>query len=89
MRQQHGDSQLVINWASGKYRLLNIELGMILKYINRFSDCFELVSFKHIYQERNSTADALATARGRMPKGFWTIKDHQVDSVVETYQAIC
>ena len=28
--QVFGDSQLVINWASGKYRLLNIELAMIL-----------------------------------------------------------
>ena len=59
---------------------------MILKDINRFSDYFELVSFKHIYRERNSSADALATAGGRMLEGFWTIKDHRVDSVVETYQ---
>ena len=28
--QVFGDSQLVINWAFGKYRLLNIELAMIL-----------------------------------------------------------
>ena len=84
--QIFGDSQLVINWASGKYRLLNIELSIFLKDINRFSNYFELVSFKHIYQERNSTTYALATVGGRMPKGFWTIKDHQVDSMVETYQ---
>ena len=28
--QFFSDSQLVINWASGKYRLLNLELAMIL-----------------------------------------------------------
>ena len=44
-----GDSQLVINWASGKHRLLNLELAMILKDVNRFTDCFEFVSFNHIY----------------------------------------
>ena len=84
--QIFGDSQLVINWESGKYRLLNIELVMILKDINRFSSCFELVSFKHIYWERNSSADALATAGGRMLEGYWAIKDHRVDSMVETFQ---
>ena len=68
--QIFGDSQLVINWASGKYRLLNLELAIILKDVNRFTDCCEFVSFNHIYQERNSSADALATAGGRILEGF-------------------
>ena len=56
--QIFGDSQLVINQPSRKYRLLNIELAMILQDVNRFTDCFDYVSFKHIYRERNSSADA-------------------------------
>ena len=84
--QIFGDSQLVINWASGKHRLLNLELAMILKDVNRFTDCFEFVSFNHIYWERNSSADALAIAGGRILEGYWSIKEHWVDSVVETFQ---
>ena len=81
-----GDSQLVINWASGKYPLLNLELSMILKDVNWFTDCFKIFSFNHIYRERNSSADALATAGGRILEGYWSIKEHRVDSVVETFQ---
>ena len=84
--QIFGDSQLVINWASGKYRLLNLELAMILKDVNRFTDCFEFVSFNHIYRERNSATDALATAGGRILEGSWSIKEHRADTVVETFQ---
>ena len=84
--QIFNDSQLVINWASGKYRLLNIELAMILKDVNMFTDCFEFVSFNHIYQKRNSSADAFATTGGRILEGYWSIKEHRADSVVETFQ---
>ena len=61
--QIFGDSQLVINWASGKFRLLNLDLSMILQEVNRLTDCFDYVLLKHIYRERNSSADALAKAR--------------------------
>ena len=68
--QIFGDSQLIINWASGKYRLLNIELAMFLQDVNRFTDCFDYVSFKHIYRERNSATYAMAKAGGRIMEGF-------------------
>ena len=84
--QIFGDSQLVINWAYGKYRLMNLELAMILRDVNRIADCFDSVSFKHIYQERNSSADALAKAGGRIFEGSWSIKEHRADAVVETFQ---
>ena len=80
------DSQLVINWASGKYRLMNLELAMILQEVNRLTDSFEYVLFKHIYQERNTSTDALAKAGGLILEGFWTIKEHRVNEVVETFQ---
>ena len=43
--QVFGDSQLVINWASGKYRLLNIELDMILQDVQCLADSLDYVSF--------------------------------------------
>ena len=32
--QLFGDSQLVINWANGKFRLLNLELAQVLYEVN-------------------------------------------------------
>ena len=83
--QIFGDSQLVINWASSRYRILNLELAMIPRDVNRLIDCFVYVSFTHIYRERNSSADALAKARGSISEGSWSIKEHRADVVVETY----
>ena len=60
--QIFGDSQLVINWATGKFRIQNIQLSQVLYEVIRFSDMFEFVDFKHIYRERNSLADELAKA---------------------------
>ena len=81
-----GDSQLVINWASGKFRLLNLDLSMILQEVNRLTDCFDYVFLKHIYRERNSFADALAKAGGLILEGYWTIKEHRAYEAVETFQ---
>ena len=84
--QIFGDSQLVINWVAGKFRLLNIELAMILRDVNSIADCFDTVSFRHIYRERNSAADALAKAGGRILEGYWSILEHRPETEVETFQ---
>ena len=84
--QVFGDSQLVINWASGKYRLMNLELSMILQEVNRITDGFDYVSFQHIYRERNSSAYALAKVGGRILEGSWSIMEHRADAIVETFQ---
>ena len=84
--QIFGDSQLVINWASRKYRLFNIELAMILRDVNSIADGFETVSFRHIYQECNTVADALAKAGGGILEGSWPILEHRPDTEVETFQ---
>ena len=81
-----GDSQLVINQASSKYQLMNLELAMILQDVNMITDGFDYVSFNHIYRERNSSADALAKVGGRILEGSWSIMEHRADAVVETFQ---
>lgn len=58
--QIFGDSQLVINWVIGKYKLQNLELSLILQDVHFLSDSFDFVSYKHIYREMNSKADLLA-----------------------------
>ena len=84
--QVFGDSQLAINQASGKYQLRNLDLALILLDVNRLTDSFESVVFKHIYRERNSAADALANAGGWILEGYWSIMEHRNDEVVETFQ---
>ena len=72
--QIFGDSQLVINWANGKFRCLNLELSQVLNEVNILSDFFELVDLKHIYRERNFHADALAKVGALVMDGHWYIK---------------
>ena len=74
--QAFGDSQLAINWASGKYHLRILELAMILLDVHRITDSFDSVVFKNIYRERNTAADVLAKDGGRILEGFgqlWNI----------------
>ena len=85
-KQVFGDSQLVINWASGKYRLLNTELAMILQDVHCLADSLAYMSFKHIYRERNFKADTLAKAGGNILEGSWSICEQKGATMVETFQ---
>ena len=84
--QVFGDSQLVINWASGKYRLLNLDLAMILQDVHCLVDSHDYVSLKHIYRERNFKADSLAKAGGSILEGSWVTYDQRGTDIVETFQ---
>ena len=64
---------------------MNLELATILQEVNRLTDSFEYVLFKHIYQKRNFFVDALAKAGGTIMEGYWNIKEHRADEVVETF----
>ena len=84
--QLFGDSQLVINWANGKFRLLNLELSQVLNEVNRLSDMFEHLDLKHIYRERNSHADVLAKVGVSVMDGCWFIKEYRASDYIERYQ---
>ena len=83
----YGDSQLVINWVNGKFRIQNLKLSQVLMEVNRLLDLFELVDLKHINCERNSHVDALAKDGATVREGFWYIKEHRGNVCVETYQS--
>ena len=72
-----GDSQLVINWATGKYLIQNVQLDHILMEIHRMVDMFDSLSFMHIYRERNSYADILAKEGDNVLSGTWHISKHK------------
>ena len=83
--QIFGDSLLVINWVSGKYRINNILLTQILQEVIRLSNFLEKVEFKHIYREKNFKADALANAGVNVVEGHWRIKEFRGSETYETF----
>ena len=83
--QIFGDSQLVINWVSGKYRIQNVQLAQILMEVNRLVDMFDSVVFMHIYHERNTLVDVLAKDGVNVMFGSWQISEHRA---VECFESI-
>ena len=66
---------LVINWVIGKIRIHNLELSQIVHEVIKISDLFEYADFKHIYRERNTIADELASAGAKVQNGYWHISE--------------
>ena len=75
--QIFGYSQLVINCATGKYRIQNIQLAQILLEVNRLDDMFELVQFVHIYHEINTLTDVFAKVGSNVMTVSWQISEHR------------
>ena len=77
---------MVINWAKGKFKIQNLILSQVLLEFNRLSDMFELVELKHIFRERNTSANDLAKSRAFVMEGSWYIKAFTDSGSFETYQ---
>ena len=80
--QLFGDSQLVINWANGKFWLLNLELAQVHNEVNRLSDLFELLELKHIYR----LVDGMAKVGVQITEEFWDVTKYHSTVMVESYQ---
>ena len=83
--QVFGDSQLVINWISGKFRINNILLTQILHEVIRISNLLVKVDYEHIYCERNTKANALANASANVLEGHWKILEYRGSETYETF----
>ena len=81
-----GDSLLVINWIIGKFRIHNLQLAHLLQEVNRLSDLFKQTDFKHIYRERNASADTLANEGGKVQNGYWHISEFNGSERRDSYQ---
>lgn len=55
-----GDSQLIINQLTGKYRIKNEKLKILYLALQPIISGFTDIKFKHIYRNKNSRADELA-----------------------------
>ena len=83
--QIFGDSQLVINWVTGKFRINNIVLTQVLQEVIRISNFLAKVNDKHIYRECNTKADALANAGANVIEGHWKILEYRGVDTYETF----
>ena len=83
-----GDSQLVINWVSGKYRIQNVQLAQILMEVNRLVDMFDSMVFMHIYRERNTSADILVKEGANVMSSSWQISKHREAKCFETVKLL-
>ena len=54
-----------------------MQLTRVLHEVIRISKLLEKVDYKHIYQERNSKADALAKEGANVLEGHWHIHEFQ------------
>ena len=81
-----GDSMLIINWISRKFRVHDVEFAQFLQEVIRLVDFFDQAVFKHVYRERNSCADHLGNVGGKVQSGFWYISEYQGSSRHDTFQ---
>ena len=77
---------MVINWVSSKFRIKDVHLTQVLQEVIRISDFLEKVDFNHIYRERNSKADALASVGSNVLEGHWKILEYRGPDIYETFQ---
>ena len=74
--QVFGDSQLVINWVNGLYRMHKLLLSPLLFEVIRFTEMLDSVVFKHYYRKMNSVADGFAKAGSLVWEGAWHVMKH-------------
>lgn len=56
----YGDSNLVIQQVSGKWKVKNHRLKTIYKQIKTVEKFFTSIKYQHVYRNKNKRADALA-----------------------------
>ena len=71
--QVFGDSLIVINWANEILQCHVMRLLPILEEVLRLKLQFNLISFTHVYRERNGVADRLSKEATQLEYGIWKI----------------
>jgi ribonuclease HI len=58
--QVYGDSLLVINQVTGKFKVNNVLLQELHKEVIKLTQNFDYISFTHVYRDKNKRADELS-----------------------------
>lgn len=85
--QVYGDSQVVIKWMTGKFTCRNFILQPILAEIQTLKSSFQMISFHHIFRERNIQVDGLLKDGLQMDLGRWHIHEDQEGQIPEWFHA--
>lgn len=67
--QVFGDSRVILDWALGNSMCNVLCLRPLLEEVKLLSSCFNLITFVHVYRERNQVADGLSKEGAQLPDG--------------------
>lgn len=70
-----GDSQIVVEWENGKFRLENLIFVPLLGRIREVRAKFSPLSFQHVYREHNYKADQLSKEILRLQEGLMEVSE--------------
>eukprot|EP00253_Pinus_taeda_P001568 PITA_01568 len=79
--QIYGDSQNVIRWVNGQSTCRNLILKQILGEILRLKSLFHVFSLRHIFREKNESADKLSKDGLSQVLGSWKIIEEAQDQI--------
>jgi len=68
---------IVVNWARKFYKFHNIFLLPILEDTFWLLENFDMVTFSHVYRNKNMVADALSKVGLHLALGQWDIIEHK------------
>jgi ribonuclease HI len=83
--QIFGDSMVVINWIRKSQACHNIRLAPLLDEVFTILESYRLLSFRHVYRERNQSADKLSKEGLQLVLGQWKIKEFNAGTVHEFF----
>ena len=75
---------IVINWMNEAQRCHNILLTPILEEVSQLST-FELITFHHIYRERNTEADRCSKEAAETYQTSWFVEEHGPNGAYHFY----
>ena len=72
--QVFGDSKIILEWKKGTMNCNIFHLRLLLEEVKHLSSLYELITFVHVYRERNTMADRLSKAGTQLQEGEEKIK---------------
>ena len=76
---------LIINWLNNAQRCHNILLTPILEEVAHLKNTFNLITFRHIYRERNMEADRCSKEATGPFQNSWNIEEQEPDEASRFY----
>lgn len=67
--QVFGDSKIILEWEKGTQNCNILRLRPLLDEVIHLKSLFELISFVHVYRERNTVADRLSKKGAQLQTG--------------------